>query len=271
VVSYSIVIIYTSFGGLKSVITNNILQFFTMIIAIPALTIFGIREIGFDHFIDNVPVSKYSLSDNKLLWDTIWLTLSFSVMGCYPTLIQRALLNKNSTYMTSAMVIKSIVYVFFIICIALNGLIALQIMPGALGNEALQYTINTIMPNGLKGLVVIGFLAATMSTADTDLNVASVSSAQDIFKPLFKMSNQDNLLFFARVASVAIGGISILISITFDSIVDIVLTVAGLWAPIMLVPFLSVVFNKTISQRGLVVSIISGMIGLILWLYLLVP
>jgi hypothetical protein len=57
----------------------------------------------------------------------------------------------------------------------------------------------------------------------------------------------------------------LIVDLIFDSIVDIVLTVAGIWAPMMLIPFLSVIFHKTISQKGLVLSIISGIIALLLW------
>ena len=195
------------------------------------------------------------------------MTLSFSVMGCYPTLIQRALLNKNSKYMTHAMVIKTGIYILFIGCIAINGLIAMQISPNLSGNMALQDTIQKIMPEGLKGLVIIGFLSAAMSTADTDLNVASVSVAQDIFKPIFCISESTHLASVARVTSVVIGSASILISASFESIVDIILHVAGLWAPTILVPFIATVFGKHISKRGLVIGIISGIMGYLIWQY----
>ena len=267
IISYSILILYTSLGGLRSVIANNSWQFLTMIIAIPLLTFFGLQEIGLSNFIEHVPLAKYSLSDNNLMWDTIWMTLSFSVMGCYPTLIQRALLNKNSKYMTHAMVIKTIIYIFFIGCIAVNGLIAMQISPDLGSNMALQDTIQKIMPIGLRGVVIIGFLSAAMSTADTDLNVASVSVAEDIFKPIFGIIESSKLSFIARATSVVIGSASILISASFESIVDITLHVAGLWAPTMLVPFIATIFGKHISKRGLVIGIISGIMSCLMWQY----
>lgn len=264
-ISYSILIIYTSTGGLRSVIANNTFQFLTMIIAIPMLTIFGLHKIGWANFIEHVPNVKYSLYNKELLWDTIWMVLSFSIMGCSPTLIQRALLNKNSKYVTNAIVIKTGIYIFFIGCIAFNGLIALQIAPNFESNLALQHTIQQIMPEGFKGIVVIGFLSAAMSTADTDLNVASVAFAQDIFKPLFTIADSSKLSFIARITSIAIGSLSIWISLKFDSIIDIVLNVAGLWSPTILVPFIAVIFGKKISKRGLVIGIISGIMGCLAW------
>ena len=267
ILSYSVLIIYTSIGGLRSVMATNTLQFLTMIIAIPMLTIFGLTEIGLDNFAKAVPLEKYSFSNDTLFWDTIWMTLSFSVMGCYPTLIQRALLNKNSSYMTKAMVLKTFIYICFIACIATNGFIALQVSPDVPSGLALQDMIMKIMPEGFRGLVVVGFLSAAMSTADTDLNVASVSVAQDIFKPIFGIVESTRLSFVARATSVIIGSISIFISASFESIVDIVLQVAGLWAPTILVPFIATIFGVSISQRGLVIGIISGMIGSISWQY----
>jgi len=57
IISYSILILYTSLGGLRSVITNNSWQFLTMIIAIPMLTLFGLKKIGLNNFIDHVPLN----------------------------------------------------------------------------------------------------------------------------------------------------------------------------------------------------------------------
>lgn len=267
IVSYSVLIIYTTMGGLRSVIANNTLQFLTMIVAIPILTLFGLHTIGCMDFVAHIPPAKYSFSDDKLFWDTIWMTLSFSVLGCYPTLIQRALLNKNSKYLTHAMVIKTCIYIFFIGCIAINGLIAMQISSDLSGNLAIQDMIQKIMPEGLKGLVIIGFLSAAMSTADTDLNVASVSVAQDIFKPIFGVTESTSLSSIARITSVIIGAASIFISASFESIVDIILHVAGLWAPTILVPFIATIFGKHISKTGLVIGIISGIMGYLIWQY----
>ena len=106
-----------------------------------------------------------------------------------------------------------------------------------------------------------------MSTADTDLNVASVSVAQDIFKPIFGIIESTRLSFIARITSVIIGSASILISASFESIVDIILHVAGLWAPTMLVPFIATIFGKHISKRGLVIGIISGIMSCLMWQY----
>src|SRR5690606_29335979 len=46
ILSYAIVIIYTSIGGLRSIVLTNIVQFLAMIIAIPTITIVGIYITG---------------------------------------------------------------------------------------------------------------------------------------------------------------------------------------------------------------------------------
>ena len=70
VLSYGIVIIYTTIGGFRSVLFTNQLQFFAIIIAIPVVTIFGIHQIGIDNFINSVPKEKFSFYNNDDLVTT---------------------------------------------------------------------------------------------------------------------------------------------------------------------------------------------------------
>ena len=51
VISYGIIIIYTTVGGFRSVLFTNQLQFFAMLIAIPIISIFGLYQIGISEFL----------------------------------------------------------------------------------------------------------------------------------------------------------------------------------------------------------------------------
>jgi SSS family solute:Na+ symporter len=84
--SYSIVVIYTTIGGLRSILFTNQLQFFAMILAIPTISIFGIHQLGFDNFLSNIPPEKVGFnSNNQLFFDTISAMLGFMTMNLFPT------------------------------------------------------------------------------------------------------------------------------------------------------------------------------------------
>jgi len=268
VLSYGIVIIYTTIGGLRSIMFTNLLQFFAMILAIPVITLCGLYKIGLQNFILEFPVEKISIiSNSSVLENTISATLGFAVMGLYPNFIQRALINDNPSDTSRAIYIKSAIYVLFLTFVTLNGLIAYNLYPSQDSNLALPYLIDQIIPTGVQGLVVVGLLAAVMSTADSDLNVTSVTLVKDIFNPVLKLKNQQTLLLIARITNIIIGSLAIIIALNFKSVVDLVVFVAGFWGPMIVVPLIFALFDITISRMMFILSSLGGGISFLLWEY----
>ena len=266
ILSYGIVVVYTTIGGFRSVLFANQLQFFAILFAIPVISIFGIYELGISNFIEAIPQEKVSLFNNEdLLTATISAALGFAVMNMFPTFIQRALINKNNASTSKAIYIKSIIYAFFLVFITINGLLAFAIFPNAKASLALPQLIDHIIPVGIQGFVVVGLLAAVMSTADSDLNITSITLVKDFLKPIFKISQQSRMLFFARIINVLIGSLAIIIALCFDRVADLVIFIAGFWGPVILTPLIFALFNIVISKRAFAISCLAGAIGFIGW------
>ena len=266
IISYGIIIIYTTVGGFKSVLFTNQIQFFAILIAIPTISIFGLYQIGISEFIQKIPPEKFIISGNDdLIKTTISAFLGFAVMNMFPTFIQRALIDKDSSKTTKAIYLKSVLYAIFLIFITINGLIAFILYPEIKASLALPYLINHIIPIGIQGIVISGLLAAVMSTADSDLNVTSITLVKDFFKPIFNLSNQVNMLIIARISNIVIGSLAIFIALRFYSVVDLVIFVAGFWGPIILVPLVFALYDITISKSAMVFTSFSGGLSFILW------
>lgn len=266
ILSYGIIVTYTTIGGLRSVLFANQLQFFAIIVAIPAISIFGLYQIGLGEFLTLVPEEKFSLTANPdLLTTTIAATLGFAVMNLFPTFIQRALINKDSAATSKAIYIKSIIYALFIIFITLNGLIAFIEYPDVKASLALPHLINHIIPVGIQGIVVVGLLAAVMSTADSDLNITTITLVKDFLKPIFLIKSQDRMLRLARIINIIIGSLAIIISLKFTKVVDLVIFVAGFWGPVIITPLVLALFNITICKKGLICAAMSGLITFLVW------
>lgn len=263
--SYLIIIVYSTIGGLRSIIVNNFLQFCSMIIGVVLFSYFALNHIHFGEFISSIPAEKYDLTTGSLFYDTIFLAMNFSIVICYPTFIQRATLNKDSRFMKDAVIVKSLIYVFFIIAISFNALIVEYLSPHPNTAIALLQSIKQIVPIGISGFVIIGFLSAAMSTADSDLNIASISISRDILMPIFDIKNSRNLVIIAQIATFVIGLLSIYISLLFTNIVDIILSVAILWAPWLLVPFIASLFGIYVEQRQFLICSLIGIITCLLW------
>ena len=265
ILSYIVVIIYTTIGGLRSVVFVNLLQFIAMIASIPLIAIIGVGDVGVAHFISAIPPEKYSLAEPTVLQSTILLSLNFMFMGFYPSFIQRTLINKDAHVTTSAIFIKSAVYVMFIACVTINGLLAFVMEGNINPSLAIPYMIDHIIPIGLKGFIVVGLLSAVMSTADSDLNIASISIVRDILQPLSRIKNQKILLLLARITTVALGSTSIVFALKFHNAVDLVIFAAGFWAPMILVPFVFGLYGIVVPVRNFVLTSAVGILSFISW------
>ncbi|MDX2049568.1 MAG: sodium:solute symporter family protein [Rickettsiaceae bacterium] len=258
IMSSIVLVTYTAIGGLRSIVLNNTLQFIIMNIAIPALAITGIMSIGPQNFLKFVPAEKYDIfSNTQLFWNSICAAISFSVMGFYPSLIQRIVAGRTHEQVTKAIYIKAFVYFLFICFICINGLLATAVVYGAKPSNALNLLIDQVVPAGLKGLVITGLLASVMSTADSDINVASISIVNDILKPL-NFFHDKWLVTIAKFVTVIIGSLSIILVLKFKNIVDIVIFSAGLWSPVVVVPIIACLYRKTVSNFGFYLSSFGG-------------
>tara|TARA_B110000503_G_C7166405_1_gene422061 strand:+ start:2983 stop:4359 length:1377 start_codon:yes stop_codon:yes gene_type:complete len=266
VLSYGIIVIYTTIGGLRSVLFANQLQFFAILVAIPMISFFGLYQIGLENFANSVPLEKFSFSDNpNLITTTIAATLGFAVMNLFPTFIQRALINQDGAATSKAIYIKSIIYALFLVFITLNGLIAFVKYPEVKSSLALPYLIDHIIPSGIQGIVVVGLMAAVMSTADSDLNITSVTLVKDFLRPIFSINNQEKLLMLARIINIIIGSLAIIIALKFTRVVDLVIFIAGFWGPVVITPLVLALFNIVISKKGLMCSCATGITSFIIW------
>jgi SSS family solute:Na+ symporter len=272
ILSYVMVIIYTAIGGLRSVVFTNILQFIAMLLAIPIITFVGISATGVGNIILSIKPEQYLLNNSELISGTIYAALGFSVMGFYPSFIQRTVINKNSETVKSAIIIKSIIYAFFIICITINGLLAFVIDPLQNSALAVPNMIDLIMPIGIKGLVICGLLAAVTSTASSDLNIASISIINDIFRPISHIYSPHILLRLAQIMTVIIGSSAIIIALSFDHVVDLVIFSASFWSPMILVPLIACLFDIKVPLYAFITCTFVGLSSFVIWEYLaLIP
>jgi len=91
--------------------------------------------------------------------------------------------------------------------------------------KVLPRVINTMLPVGVRGLVLAGLLAAFMSTFDSTLNVASSFVVNDLIKPMLRKPRESLLMLCSYLSTFVLLCIGILISFYTENIRDI-------WNPI---------------------------------------
>ena len=117
------------------------------------------------------------------------------------------------------------------------------------------------------GICLSGILAAVMSTADSQLLVASSAVSEDLYKGLFRRrAGGAELLWVGRLAVVAIAGLAFLLAADPDSkVLDLVAYAwAGFGAAFGPVILLSL-YWPAMSRAGALAGVITGGLTVIVW------
>ena len=68
IIGFGIVLIYSTIGGIKADIVTDIIQFFILIIGLPFLVIYGIKEVGgISNIAENIPTEYWNILNNMNL------------------------------------------------------------------------------------------------------------------------------------------------------------------------------------------------------------
>ena len=129
--------------------------------------------------------------------------------------------------------------------------------------------VRNLFPAFISGLLLSAILAAAMSTADSQLLVASSAFTSDIYKPIFKKNATDKeILWVGRAVVIAISIVAFFIAIApgAGSIMDLVSNAwAGFGAAFGPVIVLSL-YWKRITYTGALAGIVAGALTVVLWI-----
>lgn len=270
-IGYGIVILYTTFGGMRSVVFTDVIQFGVMIVAVPLLCNVGIGQIGgISNLINSVPLENISFLSTKMSFpQLIVLGITFAFIGFNPSFIQRLLIVRDQKQAFHSVFFSSLITIPFFFLVIGIGLIALSMNPTLNSNLAFPYIVDHILPIGLKGVLVAGLLSAMMSTADSDLNMIGISVVNDIFIPLCKQKlNSRQQVMMARACTFIFGLLSIFIPLFFKNIIDIILFFTDFWAPTIIIPLIMSMLGKKVSHLAFIICVISGILSMCIYNWL---
>ncbi|HKE90277.1 MAG TPA: sodium:solute symporter [Gemmatimonadales bacterium] len=145
---------------------------------------------------------------------------------------------------------------------------ALGTMVDAAGNAipetaqaAFPLMVKTILPAGVRGLVVAGLLAALMSSLAGAFNACSTLFTMDLYQKFRPGVSQHQLVWTGRVATavmVVIGLLWIPVIQGGRGLYDYLQGVQGYLAPPIFTVFFFGVFNKRLNARGALAALVVG-------------
>ncbi len=137
--------------------------------------------------------------------------------------------------------------------------------------------IKHYIPAGLKGLVISGILAASMSSMDSAINSLSAITYNDALKVAYEKiesTHDKTKLFLSRILTVFWGVITTLFAIFFagssETVVELVNKIGSLlYGPICAVFIIGMITRKKIHQLAVIGGFATGiLVNVYIWLFL---
>jgi len=203
-------VVYTFWGGQLSVIRTDSWQLVLFVAGLSVCLallfadpngsgVLAARAFPPEHL--RFPVSSEFGWYDLLVYYPLIVGLPFLVG---PDLYSRVLSAKDGKVAGRAVFYAAAAIVPIAFGLALVGMLIRARFPGIAPDGALPEAINQLFPIGLKGLIVAGFLAALMSSADTTLVTASTILSLNVLSPLAAPTEIQRLRL-TRICLAAVG------------------------------------------------------------------
>ena len=279
--------VYTVLGGLHAVMYTEAIQAIVLLLGSLVLMIFGLKEVGgWNSLMAAVPKEKLNMFPPLNDPNYPWLGILFAspIVGLWywctdQHIVQRCLAARNETQARRGTIFAAYLKLFPFFIFLIPGLIAYVLhQQGRLtlddNNAAFPAMVKAIMPQGLRGLLAGGLLAALMSSLASVYNACSTLYTIDIYKKQHPEAPEKKLVQVGRIATVVVVILGMLwiplMSRISTGLYDYLQSVQSYLAPPIAAVFLLGVFFKRLNAKGafsaMVIGFIAGMVKLTLQL-----
>jgi len=289
-----IILVYTFMGGYKAVCWTDFFQGLLMLVALLAVPIVmyttGVFDPSYkDAFADGV--TAFGANPFTASWQDIVSGLAWG-LGYFgmPHILVRFMSIKNSKMIKKASTV-AIVWVVLTLGAAIviailarsyilsdGTALAGKLLPAGSQANIFIETVLDIFPAFIAGLMLAAIIAASMSTADSQLLVASSSFTSDLYNPLIRKNkaSEKETLWVGRIVVVIIALIAFAIAYSglgktdswASNIMAMVENAWGLFGASFGPVIIFSLFWKRLNYAGAVAGIIGGAVMDIAWLVL---
>ncbi len=220
---------YTYFGGVTSIILSDIIQAIVYIVASLVVLIYLYTSL------ENVDILAILQEHQKLVFfDTSldgkfniigllsgWLLLNIAAFGLDQDMTQRVLSCKNQKEAAKSLIVAILLTIpVVLIFLSIGALLfvfyqnanVVQNFDGENITIFMYYILNE-MPEGVRGLVTIGAIAAALSSANSVLGAMASVAIEDIYKPWKLEQGKIEEMHFVNASRVAVLFFAVVLSV----------------------------------------------------------
>ena len=276
IITASFIIIYTMLAGLLSVaytdVANGIIMTIILIITLPLLWFEsgGLTNIE-NNFNKIGKTENFIFMSNISFLDIINFCLpSFLLVLGDANMYQRFSASKNIEGLKKATTVLIFAVLFIEILIILIAWVGSSIIPFTeSGRYIMIYLSYKILPPLLGSIMLTAIIGIIISTADSYLLVPANAIINDIFlKYLKKDLTSKQIVLFSRITVLILGLIAFYMSNLFSkstTIFEKALYAYTIYGVSITPSLLATFFWKKVTKEGVISSIISGALTILLW------
>ncbi len=267
----SVVLLYTTFGGMESVLTADMIQFFLLALGMPLLLLIAVVAGG-------GPVTVWNNIPNELLnplnGTTLpaFLSLFFSMMcgeALAPPYMQRLLIGKTPRATARGTMLSGLFSMPFFLVTAGIGLTARALGLGGEAATVMPDLILRVLPVGLRGLLMAAMTSIILSAADGFLNGAAVSLTCDTILPSRPSMDDHAQLRCLRTVNFVTGAAAMTVAFLVPNVFSILLLAYSFWSPAILVPLAAALLGVKTDERTFLRSLTAGLSICLVWNHIL--
>lgn len=281
--------IFTVLGGMKGIMLVSVIQ--TPILLIGAVLVFtiGLIKVGGWHEVMSYLQENGTVhlmrphSDPKFPWTGMVLGSAIAGFWYWCTdqhIVQRVLSARNLTQARRGTIFAGFLKLFPVFMFLIPGVMATVLkQKGVLdfGNNDMAYgsMVAALLPMGIRGILIVGFIAALMTSLAAHFNSSATLFTIDFYKKYKPGASEQRLVLIGRMATVVVvmlGLIWIPIMRGLGSVLyEYLQNIQSLIAPGIAAVFILGVFNTRITPKagewGLIVGFLIGMFRLTLMIF----
>jgi solute:Na+ symporter, SSS family len=269
--------IYVTFGGQTSVIMTDLFQGVMLLATGLLLLLLGINELGgFVDFWEHLPRGhrqafphfnkEASYPAVGIFWqDAMANSAMFYFLN--QGMVMRLMAARSIDESRKAMITMLIVLMPIAALVVASGgwvgqaMVHAGLLPEMNPKEAFFITAEYLSMPGMFGLIMAALTAALMSTVDTLITAISAIVVNDIYKPIKPKAKEHELLKVARISSISIAILGVLLVPVFQQFKSIYAAHGAFTAaitPPLVVTLLLGVFWKKFSPPGAKLTMLLG-------------
>ena len=269
-----IILLYTFLGGFNAVCWTDFFQGMLMLLALmtaPIVALFVMNRPSFAPVAEVITSENYynPLSSGNFDYDSIKDILSglgwgLGYMGM-PHILIRFMSIKSEKDMKRSQVIGSAWTAIILAMASVVALVAHQFLGSSLGPDDRSFVfitmVRALFPALLSGVLLSAIIAASMSTADSQLLASSSAFASDFYKPLLRKNAKDTEMLWVGRGIVAMISVIALVIAVNPNCAGIMSLVECAWAAFGAAfgpTIILALYWRRLTYIGAIAGIVSG-------------